>query len=124
MKGYKLKLDMSERSKDGLGLGFADAKSDREARAYYQSHVEEVKSLVAEQDLLIYKVSDGWEPICNFLDVPKPDADFPVANTRSQLTKIFSDWTAEMYSSLCLYLTAFVFAICAVIFLLFQTSIA
>ena len=34
--------------------------------------------------LLIYQVSEGWEPLCTFLNVPVPDEPFPHANTRSE----------------------------------------
>ena len=27
--------------------------------------------------LLKFQVQDGWEPLCEFLDVPKPEAEFP-----------------------------------------------
>ena len=30
--------------------------------------------------LLVYKVSDGWEPLCQFLDKDVPDCPFPHKN--------------------------------------------
>jgi hypothetical protein len=32
-------------------------------------------------DLLIMKITDGWPPLCKFLNVPIPNCDFPKINT-------------------------------------------
>ena len=45
--------------------------SDREG--YQQSYIEwieHVKSFVPSDQLLIFKPSDGWKPLCQFLNVP------------------------------------------------------
>ena len=36
----------------------------------------------AEQ-LLIYKLGDGWGPLCTHLDVPAPDIPYPNSNSIS-----------------------------------------
>ena len=38
----------------------------------FKEHIEEVKRTVPEERLLIFKAKDGWEPLCEFLDVPVP----------------------------------------------------
>lgn len=44
-------------------------------------HYEEVRSLVPKDRLLEYKVSDGWDPLCDFLGVAVPRGDkFPNVN--------------------------------------------
>ena len=44
-------------------------------------HYDEVRSLVPKDRLLEYKVTEGWEPICDFLNVPVPkDCPFPNVN--------------------------------------------
>src|SRR6185312_161524 len=35
----------------------------------FQQHIEEVKQLVPPDRLLIYDVTEGWEPLCAFLGV-------------------------------------------------------
>jgi hypothetical protein len=40
-------------------------------------HVEEVKSYVPAEKLLVYDVKQGWGPLCAFLGVPEPDRPFP-----------------------------------------------
>ena len=47
------------------------------------AHNEEVKRVVPPERLLVWEVSDGWEPLCAFLDVPVPDQPLPHANDRA-----------------------------------------
>ena len=46
----------------------------------YLRHIETVKATVPEHRLLVYRVSEGWEPLCRLLDKPVPDIPFPHAN--------------------------------------------
>ena len=43
-------------------------------------HNEEVKRTVPAERLLVWGVEDGWEPLCEFLDLPVPDEPFPHVN--------------------------------------------
>ena len=38
----------------------------------YKAHNAAVKALVPKERLLIYRIGDGWEPICKFLGKPIP----------------------------------------------------
>jgi hypothetical protein len=46
----------------------------------YNRHNEDVKSKVPADNLLVYEIKQGWEPLCEFLEVPVPDADMPHLN--------------------------------------------
>ena len=46
----------------------------------YKSHNLYVKSEVPEEDLLIWNVKEGWEPLCKFLGKPIPEQPFPHDN--------------------------------------------
>jgi hypothetical protein len=46
----------------------------------FNSHNEEVKRTVPPERLLVHDIADGWEPLCEFLDVPVPDTPFPRLN--------------------------------------------
>ena len=50
----------------------------------HQKHIEEVKATVPADKLLIYEVKDGWEPLCQFLNMPVPDAPFPQSNSQAE----------------------------------------
>jgi hypothetical protein len=45
-------------------------------------HSEEVKRTVPAERLLVWDVAEGWEPLCEFLEVPVPDGPLPHANDR------------------------------------------
>ena len=50
----------------------------------YQEYVAEVRRTIAPERLLAYEVSQGWAPLCAFLEVPVPDEAFPFTNTTQQ----------------------------------------
>jgi hypothetical protein len=49
--------------------------------AAYNTHVDLVRHTYPVERLLQLDITDGWEPLCSFLDVPVPDAPFPKANS-------------------------------------------
>lgn len=70
---------------DGLlwaGKGsFADCHADpRQLIAGMQRHEDEVRRTVAPERLLEWRVTEGWQPLCKFLEVPVPDMPFPRVN--------------------------------------------
>lgn len=55
--------------------------SDREhLLKAFTRHVEEVKATIPASRLLVFEVSQGWEPLCSFLGVPVPSEPFPRVN--------------------------------------------
>lgn len=60
---------------------FGSACNDEAAalRAF-EKRTEDVKSALAPDRLLVFQVSDGWEPLCEFLGVAVPDKPFPRSN--------------------------------------------
>jgi Sulfotransferase domain len=54
-----------------------DAATMRSAMERYH---EEVKASVPPERLLVWTATEGWEPLCEFLEVDMPDAPFPRAN--------------------------------------------
>ena len=40
--------------------------------SHYRAHNAAVKALVPKEKLLVYKIGDGWEPLCKFLGKPVP----------------------------------------------------
>ncbi len=54
----------------------------------FESHIDEVRRTVPEEKLLVYEVSQGWEPLCDFLDVEVPDEPFPRLNDRKSFPKM------------------------------------
>jgi Sulfotransferase domain len=73
----ELMKEMWERS--GLMPGGVDTTAAAMRGAMEQYH-EQVRSSVPSDRLLVWSASDGWEPLCRFLEVDVPDAPFPRAN--------------------------------------------
>lgn len=48
----------------------------------YETHNQRVKELIPTDQLLEYSVNDGWQPLCDFLQVPTcPTVPFPKTNS-------------------------------------------
>ena len=47
----------------------------------FKAHYDLVRQLVPPERLLEYDVSQGWEPLCNFLGEEIPDERFPYTNS-------------------------------------------
>src|SRR5262245_57769728 len=52
--------------------------------ARYRNHNKEVERLISPERLLVYEVSQGWKPLCEFLGVPVPDEPFPKTNSTDE----------------------------------------
>ena len=77
-RGYiELMAEMWERS--GLIDNGADTTSES-MRAAMERFNQEVRETVPSDRLLVWSVGDGWEPLCEFLEVPVPDTPFPHLN--------------------------------------------
>jgi hypothetical protein len=64
--------------------------ADREyAVSVFERHIEQVRAEIPAQRLLIYRVADGWEPLCEFLGLPVPDMPFPHDNTAETFNRNF-----------------------------------
>jgi hypothetical protein len=61
---------------------FPDGHSPDDLIKGFLAHNEEVKRVVPPGRLLVWEVTDGWEPLCEFLDVPVPDQPLPHVNDR------------------------------------------
>ncbi len=84
------------------------------AIAHYEAHIEDIKATVPPDQLLIFKVDEGWEPLCRFLDVEVPDMDFPNVNDRTEIKKTIADITKGAYVFLgigALALTALIYGL-------------
>jgi hypothetical protein len=52
---------------------------------YYQKHIERIRKLVPKEQLLEFKLSEGWKPICDFLGHEVPNEPFPHLNDRKSI---------------------------------------
>ncbi|KAK4561647.1 hypothetical protein LTR86_004326 [Recurvomyces mirabilis] len=50
------------------------------AKKWYEEYIDEVKSIVPKEKLLVFNVKEGWAPLCAFLGHEIPDLPFPRRN--------------------------------------------
>jgi Sulfotransferase domain len=50
--------------------------------AQFERHNEQVKATVPPERLLVWEVSEGWDPLCEFLEVDVPGEPLPHVNDR------------------------------------------
>jgi hypothetical protein len=64
------------------------------AIASYEEHNRRVRQLIPPEKLLDYSVKDGWQPLCDFLQIETcPDKPFPRANsTRHVQVQVISSF--------------------------------
>ena len=88
--------DMSRKLVWGRTLkGVMDDKAAAIAR--YDAYVGEVKAAVPPDKLLIFKATDGWDPLCAFLGVAAPVTKFPNVNDRAEFQKNIAGITNGAY---------------------------
>ncbi len=59
-----------------------------EAIKRYEAHNKAVINFVPSNQLLVYNVREGWEPLCNFLNVPLPEVNFFNTNKPAHFHKM------------------------------------
>lgn len=64
-------------------------QSREESIAFFEEHNQKIFAFAEhnerfKQRLLIWRPHDGWEPICDAIDLPVPDVPFPHRNRRSE----------------------------------------
>ena len=62
---------------------FDGRANDRDfAVATFNQHIDAVRRSIDAERLLVFDVKEGWEPLCQFLELPVPDTPFPRTNSR------------------------------------------
>ncbi len=64
----------SDRSPFGAG------DSPQQMMAQMEAYNDGVRAAIPPERLLVWKVTEGWGPLCEFLEVPVPAVDLPHAN--------------------------------------------
>lgn len=79
-----LDMAISVIEKTGFPLGL-DRQGLMEA---YVAHNEAVMAEIPSDRLLVYQVTEGWDPLCAFLGAEVPDEPFPRTNDRSEFWEL------------------------------------
>lgn len=81
-------LDMANKmiAEQTFGNEMRDKKS---ALIAFQKRIDDVSQAIPAERLLVFDVAQGWEPLCEFLDLPVPREDFPKTNSREEFWETF-----------------------------------
>jgi hypothetical protein len=60
------------------------------AEQVFNKHIADVKAFVPADKLLVYDVSEGWGPLCNFLGVPVPNEPLPHLNKKENFKEMLA----------------------------------
>ena len=77
---FKLHKDIHNEMILGQRGAFQGVKTDKEKMKKFNEWNQSVIDYVPKDRLLVYRVSQGWEPICKFLNADFPDIPFPYKN--------------------------------------------
>jgi Sulfotransferase domain len=78
---WKRYIEMTEAMWEQSGLlGTGAAATPGELGRAFEAYNQEVIATVPPERLLVWSVSEGWDPLCDFLDVQAPDVPFPRLN--------------------------------------------
>lgn len=69
-------------------FGAMDPGEDH-AVAAFERHAAEVRASLPAERLLVFEVSQGWQPLCDFLGVDPPDAPFPRLNDTETMRTMY-----------------------------------
>ncbi|MGB5653247.1 MAG: sulfotransferase family protein [Robiginitalea sp.] len=54
----------------------------------FNAHNKAVREVIPAEQLLVFQVKDGWEPLCKFLNVAVPNDPFPRTNNREEFWEL------------------------------------
>lgn len=61
------------------------ADAEEKCKPKYREHYALVRKMAPPDRLLEFNMSQGWEPLCEFLGKPVPDVPFPHLNEQAWL---------------------------------------
>jgi Sulfotransferase domain len=80
-----------------IASAFGDRIDDREhAIEAFERHNQRVREGVSPEQLLVYEVKQGWEPLCEFLGVEVPDEPFPHLNDAAEFVQRLEERGAQL----------------------------
>jgi len=62
---------------------------------FFKNRTSEIIDYIEPERLLVYEVSEGWEPLCTFLNLPVPETEFPRINSRDETKELLANLIAN-----------------------------
>ena len=80
---------------EGKGTFASGHETAEELIGRMERHNEEVRRNVPSERLLVWTATEGWEPLCEFLELPVPDTPFPHINDRKEFLNRIIDGSLQ-----------------------------
>lgn len=75
---------------------FDDRMEDRQhVIDVFNKHNQSVIDEVPPERLLVFEAKQGWQPLCDFLEVPVPDTEYPRSNSTDEFHAMMSKNAGE-----------------------------
>jgi hypothetical protein len=68
---------------------------EEHALRVFDEHNKAVRREVPADRLLVFHISEGWEPLCGFLGVPVPDEPFPRTNDKEAFATMLRERSVD-----------------------------
>ena len=89
---HPLKIGVADLLREITRHAFNDDWSKENMIKCYVEHIENVKKVCPPNQLLLFKASDGWEPLCTFLGLPIPDEPYPYLHDTKEFQSMASSF--------------------------------
>ena len=63
-----------------LFKGLFNDDFEKNGRQVYEDHYRAIRTLVPEGQLYEFQIGEGWDGLCKFLEIEKPDFEYPRVN--------------------------------------------
>jgi hypothetical protein len=81
-------------------MAFDGNFEDKDAAvAAFEARQKEVIESIAPERLLVYELGSGWDPLCEFLELPVPDEPFPRSNDATEFVEKFGDFVEGAFDT-------------------------
>lgn len=84
-------IDMVRGMWEGSGMLNGDNTTLETLSSAMDAYNERIKEVVPADRLLVWSVREGWEPLCEFLELPVPDMPFPHVNDAEEFAQRIID---------------------------------
>ncbi len=61
---------------------------------FFEHRNAEIIDTIDADRLLVYRIEQGWQPLCEFLDIPVPETEFPRVNSREETKALLANLMA------------------------------
>jgi len=70
-----------------LGHNCFDGMNETLCKLAYRRHIAYILQNAPKEQLLVYNLEQGWDPLCKFLNLPVPDKPFPHRNKQGSIVE-------------------------------------